>query len=189
MGRTDLTGLLAGGNGATGGMTDTARFIAACVAGDRAAAIGLTTPDPGLVSRLDQAELTALVYAAETGNEPAVSLMLDLGFPISVRRDDGATALHAAAFAGSAAVVRLLLDRGADPEAPDGQWDSGALEWAVIGSGFRPKTTPHPDWVGTVRILIDAGASTEGLSLSPDDQKPPGADVAELLRTYGIGGD
>ncbi|MGH3257482.1 MAG: ankyrin repeat domain-containing protein [Streptosporangiaceae bacterium] len=156
-----------------------------------------------LASRLDEAELTALVYAAEAGNEPAVSLMLDLGFPLDVRRDDGATALHAAAYAGSAPVVRLLLGRGADPEAPDGQWESGALEWAVIGSGFRPTTSPHPDWVTTVRILIESGASTEGLSLSPDAQKsgasteglslspdaqkPPSPEVADLLRTYGVG--
>ena len=127
------------------------------------------------------------MHAAEAGNEPAVSLMLDLGFPIDVRRDDGATALHAAAYAGSAPVVRLLLDRGADPEAPDGQWESPALEWAVIGSGFRPKTSPHPDWITTVRVLIEAGASTQGLSLSPDAQKPPSPEVAELLRTYGVG--
>jgi hypothetical protein len=117
--------------------------------------------------------------------------MLDLGFPIGVHSDDGATALHAAAYAGSAPVVRLLLGRGADPEAPDGQWDSPALEWAVMGSGERPDDCPAPDWVATVRVLIEAGASTECISsaLSPDNSKPPGADVAELLRTHGIGGD
>lgn len=199
-GRTDLAGLL-GGNG----LPDTTRFVGACAAGDRAAALDMLAAanltgdqaaalDPAaaagdLTGRLDQAELAALVYAAEAGNEPAVSLMLDLGFPLDVRRDDGATALHAAAYAGDAPVVRLLLDRGADPEAPDGQWESPALEWAVIGSGFRPRTSPHPDWITTVRVLIEAGASTRGLSLSPDDQKPPSPEVAELLRAYGVGSD
>jgi ankyrin repeat protein len=187
-GRTDLPGLL-GGNGTASGITDTARFVGACMRGDRAAATGLTTADPGLTGRLDQAELASLVHAAEAGNESAVSLMLDLGFPIDVRRDDGATALHAAAYAGSAAVVRLLLDRGADPEAPDGHWESPPLEWAVIGSGEQPKTRPNPDWITTVRVLIEAGASTQGISLSPDNPKPPSADVAELLRTYGVGSD
>ncbi len=179
-GRTDLAGLLGGD-----GLPDTTRFVGACVTGDRATALDLAAA----AADLDQAELAALVHAAEAGNEQAVSLMLDLGFPIDVRRDDGATALHAAAFAGSAPVVRLLLDRGADPEAPDGQWESPALEWAVIGSGFRPKTSPHPDWIATVRVLIEAGASTQGLSLSPDAQKPPSPEVAELLRTYGVGSD
>jgi len=179
-GRTDLAGLLGGD-----GLPDTTRFVGACVTGDRATALDLAAA----AADLDQAELAALVHAAEAGNEQAVSLMLDLGFPIDVRRDDGATALHAAAYAGSAPVVRLLLDRGADPEAPDGQWESPALEWAVIGSGFRPKTSPHPDWIATVRVLIEAGASTQGLSLSPDAQKPPSPEVAELLRTYGVGSD
>ena len=201
-GRTDLAGLLGGnarpdatpidGDGlpdavriGADGLPDTTRLVGACVAGDRAAALDLAAA----AAHLDQAELAALVYAAETGNEPAVSLMLDLGFPIDVRRDDAATALHAAAYAGSAPVVRLLLDRGADPEAPDGQWESPALEWAVIGSGFAPQTTPHPDWITTVRVLIEAGASTQGLSLSPDAQKPPSPEVAELLRSYGVGRD
>ena len=181
-GRTDLAGLL-GGNG----LPDTTRFVGAAATGDRAAALDLAATAAGLTSRLDRAELTALVYAAEAGNEPAVSLMLDLGFPLDVRRDDGATALHAAAYAGDAPVVRLLLARGADPEAPDEQWESPALEWAVIGSGFRPRTSPNPDWIATVRVLIEAGATTQNLDLSPDAQKPPSPDVAELLRTYGVG--
>jgi len=183
-GRTDLATILGGDD-----LPDTTRFVGACLTGDRAAALDLAAAAAGLTERLDQGELAALVHAAEVGNEPAVSLMLDLGFPIDVRRDDGATALHAAAYAGSAPVVRLLLDRGADPEAPDGQWESPALEWAVIGSGFRPKTSPHPDWIATVRVLIEAGASTGGLDLSPDALKPPSPEVAELLRTYGVGSD
>ena len=185
-GRTDLIELL-GGDGTAGGVTGTARLAGACMAGDRATAIGMTAADPGLISRLEQGELASLVHAAETGNGPAVSLMLDLGFPIGVRREDGATALHAAAYTGSTEVVRLLLDRGADPEALDGQWESPALEWALVGSGERPKTSPHSDWVATVRVLIEAGASTQDISLAPDEPKPPSAEVAELLRSYGVG--
>ena len=199
-GRTDLTGLLAGadaGGGAGGGagagatasgVTDTARLVGACMSGDRATAVRLTTEDPLLAGRLDPAELASLVHAAEDGNEPAVALMLDLGFPVGTRRDDdGATALHAAAYAGSAPVVRLLLDRGADLEALDAQWESPPLDWAVVGSGYRPATCTDPDWVATVRLLIEAGAAADGIDLSPDNSKPPGADVAELLRGYGIG--
>jgi ankyrin repeat protein len=193
-GRTDLTGLLAGAGAGAGagaaasGVTDTALLVGACMSGDRATAVRLTTEDPGLAGRLDPAELASLVHAAEAGNEPAVVLMLDLGFPVGARRDDdGATALHAAAYAGSAPVVRLLLDRGADLEALDAQWESPALDWAVVGSGYRPAQCPDPDWVATVRLLIEAGASADCLDLSPDNSKPPAADVAELLREYGIG--
>jgi hypothetical protein len=38
-------------------------------------------------------------------------------------------------------------------------------------------------------MLIEAGASTEGISLSPDAAKPPSAEVAELLRSYGVEAD
>jgi hypothetical protein len=94
---------------------------------------------------------------------------------------DGGTALHAAAHAGSAAAVRLLLERGADLEARDGTWDSTPLEWAMVGSGERPTGDPDADWVETVRTLLDAGASTEGIALSTGDPKSPSREVAELL--------
>jgi ankyrin repeat protein len=129
------------------------------------------------------------VPAAGAGKTVAVELMLDLGFPVNVRGEDGATPLHAAAYAGSATVIRLLLDHGADLAALDGTWESPPLDWAIVGSGYRPATCPDPDWVAAVRVLIEAGASTAEISLAPDDAKPPSAEVAELLRSYGLGAD
>jgi ankyrin repeat protein len=184
-GRTDLDGLLS----ARSGVTDTARFAGACMRADRDTAAGLAAADPGLVSRMEDGELAALVHAAEAGDETAVALMLDLGFPVGAQRpEDGGTALHAAAYAGSAPVVRLLIGRGANLEALDGQWESTPLDWAIVGSGYRPTSAPSPDWVATVRVLVEAGASTEDISLSPDSPKPPSPEVASLLRSYGSGG-
>jgi hypothetical protein len=40
----------------------------------------------------------------------------------------------------------------------------------------------NPDWPATVSVLFDAGASTAGIVLSPDDPKPPSPEVAALLR-------
>ena len=37
-------------------------------------------------------------------------------------------------------------------------------------------------WTGCVRLLIEIGASTQGITLSPDDPKPPSPEMAELLR-------
>jgi hypothetical protein len=39
-----------------------------------------------------------------------------------------------------------------------------------------------------VQALLDAGASLDGLTLSPDDPKPPSEEVAALLRTHGVPG-
>ena len=36
--------------------------------------------------------------------------------------------------------------------------------------------------------LIEAGASTHEITLSPDDPKPPSPEVADLLRQHGVGG-
>jgi hypothetical protein len=117
--------------------------------------------------------------------ELLVDLTLDLGFPIGARvGDDGGALLHAAAYAGSAEVVQLLLARGADLEACDSNWEATALSWAWIGSGERPTTNPKSDWPRTVQILLDAGTSTDGITFSPDDPKPPSREVADILRTH-----
>ena len=186
LGRSDLAGLLRRYR-ARDDATGTERFLSACLHADRARARRHLARDSGLVGRLTEAERGAIVHAAETGNTAGLALMLDLGFPTTARGDDGGTALHVAAYCGSAEAVRLLLDRGADIEARDTTWDDTPLGWAIVGSGERPKTNPDPDWIATAQTLIEAGASTAGVTLSPDDPKPPSPQVAELLRGYGIG--
>ena len=110
--------------------------------------------------------------------------MLDLGFPLEARGDDGGTALHAAAYNGSTQTVRLLLDRGADIEARDTSWNDAPLGWAAVGSGERPRTNNAADWIETARTLLEYGASTKEISLDPDNPKPPSREVAELLRAH-----
>ncbi len=140
--------------------------------------------DPGLPERLTGAQqAAALIRAAETGSAPAVSLMLDIGFQVDARGGDhGSTALHAAAFTGSAGIVGLLLARGADLEARDATWDSSPLNWAAVGSGGHTVDNPRPDWIAVVQALLEAGASTAGITLSPDDPYPPSPGVTDLLR-------
>jgi ankyrin repeat protein len=183
-GRLDLVELLRrhrADDQATGGD----KFLSACLQADRTSAQRQIAEDPGLLARLTDGERAAIVRAAEQGNSAAVALMLDLGFPLETRSGDhGATPLHAAAYSGSANTVRLLLDRGANIEARDTTWNSTPLHWAAIGSGEQPANDPAADWVETVRILIDAGASTDDITLSPDDPKPPSPEVTELLRTH-----
>ena len=173
--------------GARGDASDIDRFLSACLHTDHAEVRRQLAAHPGLPGRVARAAPDAVVRAAEAGHAPAVRRMLGLGFDIEARGDDGGTALHAAAYSGSADIVRFLLDRGADIEARDTTWDSPPLDWAIVGSGERPGSNPSPDWIATVRTLIEAGASTQDITLSPDDPKPPSPEVAQLLRGYGYG--
>jgi ankyrin repeat protein len=186
-GQHEVADLLAR-HGASTALSPVDEFLAACRRADRAAATAILSAEPGLAGRLTAEDHGVLIDAADHGHAEAVRLMLDLGFPPGTRSepDNGATALHLAAAAGSAGTVRLLLDRGAGIEARDTAWNSTPLEWAIVGSGMRLGHAPDPDWPATVGILLDAGASTDGIVLSPDDPKPPSPEVAALLRARGI---
>jgi ankyrin repeat protein len=175
-----------------GGDDPVDRLLEAILTGDGDVARSLAAADPGLVDRLEPADQAALVAAAERGNLAAVALRLELGFPIQARREgtdeDGGTALHAASWAGSAETVALLLEHGADLSARDTRWQSQPLEWALVGSGEAPASAPAPDWVTTVTLLLDAGASLDGITFNPDEPKQPSAAVRELLRSRGLAG-
>jgi ankyrin repeat protein len=186
-GQEQVAALLAR-HGASTALSSADEFLAACRRADRAAATAILSADPGLPGRLTPEDYRVLTDAADHGQTEAVRLMLDLGFPPGARseQDNGATALHLSAAAGSIGTVRLLLERGADIEARDTAWNSTPLEWAIVGSGMRLGHDPDPDWLVTVSALLDAGASTDGIVLSPDDPKPPSPEVAALLRARGI---
>jgi ankyrin repeat protein len=168
-------------------LADTDRFLGACLRADQDAVQRLLAEDPGLAGRLTDAQRAeVLIRAAETGNMPALRLMLDIGFPIDARGEHGGTVLHAAAYSGSSAAVRVLLDRGADLEARDATWNSTPLDWAVVGSGGQPADNPQADWMATASALLEAGASIAEITLSPDDPKAPSSEVADLLRRHGV---
>jgi ankyrin repeat protein len=175
-------------HGASTALSSDDEFLAACRHADRAAATAILAARPDLAARLTAEDHRVLTDAADHGHTEAVRLMLDLGFPPDARSepDNGATALHLAAAAGSIGTVRLLLERGAGIEARDTAWNSTPLDWAIVGSGMRLGHDPDPDWPATVSVLLDAGASTDGIALSPDDPKPPSPEVAALLRARGI---
>lgn len=183
-GRADLVALLRA-HGARDDTIPLDRLRSACINADQAAARRELAADPGLLDSPTQALGPPALSAAEVGNVDAVELVLSLGFPIDARvGEDGGSLLHVAAYAGSADVVAVLAARGADLDAHDTHWDDDPLGWAWVGSGERPTTNPDPDWLRTVQILLDAGASTDGISFSADDPKPPSREVADLLREY-----
>lgn len=182
-GRTDVVELL-GSHGAVTDATPVDRFLGACVRADRAAAERHLAAHPALLDELTGEDHRAITHAADHGDDAAVRLMLDLGFPLNAPvGDDGASPLHAAAGAGAAGLVAFLVGAGADIEAKDTTWAATPLCWATVGSGLGLGHDPRADWVTTVRTLIDAGASTEGVWVAG---KPPGEDVAAVLDAHGV---
>jgi ankyrin repeat protein len=178
-GKRDIAARLARA-GAADDATEIDRFLGACRCADRAQAEQILADHPDLLERMADDDWAALVDAAATGPAEAVALMLDLGFPVDSRQD-GETALHNAAYHGNAAAVRLLLEKGADVDARDGNFDGTPLGFATVGSGEQAGR--DGDWIRTVRMLVEAGASTSGVWL-PD--MPPSEEVAEILLGYGI---
>ncbi len=167
--------------GAPDDCTDVDRFIGACLAGDRQAAEWLLADRPDLRDRLTDQDRAVIVEAAASRPAEIIALMLDLGFSPHARRF-GDEPLHNAAYHGNAAAVGVLLGAGADIAARDGRFDGTPLAFATVGS--KEQAGRPGDWIKTVRLLIEAGASREGVWIPG---KPPSEEVMDLLRQYGIG--
>lgn len=69
--------------------------------------------------------------AARTGRVDVVELLLDLGTPTNVENANGERALHCAAWADSVPVARLLIERGAEIDARDRNYNATPLSWAI----------------------------------------------------------
>ncbi len=139
------------------------RLLAACTAGDRAAAEAVLRADPDALRSLTPADHARLPRAAWNGNPAAVRLMLDLGFDPATHEADGGTALHGAAWQGEAALVDLILahpavaDRRAElVSVTDPAYGSTPLGWCCHGSSVRRH--PAGDYPAVARLLVAAGA-------------------------------
>jgi ankyrin repeat protein len=160
--------------------TEADRFLGACLNADRQAARRLLVDHPDLMDGLDDEDRAVICQAAESRPAEALALMLELGFSSNARRF-GELPLHAAAYHGNAAGARMLLEAGAQVDARDEQFESTPLAFATVGSGER--AGKPGDWTGTVRLLIEAGATRDGAWIAG---KPPSEEVADLLTHYGI---
>jgi len=171
--------------GAPDDATDVDRFVGACLNADRDRAGRLLASHPGLLDRFDDTDRAVIVNAAGSRPAETIALMIDLGFSPHARDSHGfgwgEQPLHRAAYTGNVAVVRLLLEAGVEVDARDARFDATPLCYATVGS--REQAGKPGDWIQTVRLLIDAGASRDGVWV-PD--KPPSEEVMDLLRSYGI---
>jgi len=77
-------------------------------------------------------ELEKLIEASIRGAlEDVTAILDDCPELINMRDDLGATPLHYAALGGHSQVARLLVNRGADINAPDNQFGATPAGWAI----------------------------------------------------------
>ncbi len=138
-------------------------LVAACARGDETQAKSLAGADPDAVGTVIAAGGNVLAPFAGVGNAAGVGLLLDLGVPVDAMYEgDGyfdiapdSTALHVACWRAAHAVVRLLIDRGADVHRRDGQGRTaiGLAVKACTDSFWMEMAAPD-----SVQALLDAGA-------------------------------
>jgi hypothetical protein len=145
----------------------------------------------------------ALLQAVRKGDLAAVQAALDAGVPVDAKFRYDRTALSFAADRGQAAIVKLLLDRGADVNGKDTFYGATALVWAaqnghaevarlllargangagdVLDSGVEKKSAE------LVEAAVGSGKlSAEELSIALEESEKAGAaEIAAALRKAG----
>ena len=96
-------------------------------------------------TEIERGAITALFFAAQSGDVESARLLLDAGGNVNDAGADDNSVLVMATLSGQGPVARLLLERGADPNAADGGYS--ALHAAVLRR--------DPD---TAAALLDHGA-------------------------------
>ena len=123
----------------------------------------------------------ALHLCVEYGYAECVKLLLDAGADINMRSPNQLdfTPLMLAAYNNHTECARLLVESGADVFLRTGTWDYTALHWAMDSEAWevfkyllsvekiradkaliQDLFEPHPPHVESVRLLMDAGATT-----------------------------
>ena len=97
----------------------TLNFAEACAFGDEARALELLAQDPALLDRRSDDGFPPLGYAIFFGHPSLARTLVERGADVSAVADNvqRLQPVHAAASVGDIETLRLLLDRGADPNA------------------------------------------------------------------------
>jgi hypothetical protein len=93
-------------------------FFTACVLGRMDEVKADLEADPSRVHARGVHDLPALYFAAIGGDLEIAKRLLDGGADVNAKAESAAP-IHGAVMGGSAAMVRLLLEQGADPSLPD----------------------------------------------------------------------
>lgn len=157
-----------------GRASPTQRLLAACAAGDRGAARQIVVSHPGIVAGLRPEQMRLMADRAQANDTAAVELMAGLGFDPRVTGPDDGDPLHWAAFLGNAAMVRVLLRHDPPIGVRDAHYDGTPLDWCLHGA-LHGWMSQSGDFVATARLLLDAGARAEAITL------PTGRDDLDLV--------
>ena len=163
------------------------RLLVACHLGDGDAARAMIAEHPGIVERLGPVERGALTDEAWAANAPAVELMLELGFDpaaLSATAHNGGSALHCAAWQGSAECVAAILRRPSGRallEVRDLRYGATPLGWC--GHGSVNRGNPRGAYATIARQLISAGARVE-----PEMLEGQGSDEFMMVIEEAVGG-
>lgn len=98
----------------------TVDFFTACVLGRLEQVNDELASDPGQAAARGVHDLPSLYFAAIGGHLPIADRLLAAGAEVNARCESAAP-IHGAVMGGSAAMVKLLLERGADASLPDYQ--------------------------------------------------------------------
>lgn len=115
---------------------------------------------------------TPLIVATVTGQIEVVRFLIENGASLTVANNDGATALHTAAFFAHPEVVRLLIDHGAEVNAKNIR-------------GETPLDTVAAEWNGELQAFYHMLAVAFRLELDFHRIRSARPVVAELLRQSG----
>ncbi len=174
-------------------------FAAACFQLDRSRATSVLAEHPEYLH-----DPTPLLLAAEQDRADVVSLLLDLGMSPNLEHPRNRTrGLHNAAYNDALAVVRLLIDRGAEIDPRDAVHGTTPIYWAYWGRRLRAVDllAPHSRdvWaltsagkVDRLREVISAepqlaalGDEDDNLLFYLPDDEHAAAEIARLLVAHG----
>jgi ankyrin repeat protein len=166
-------------NGASADLQPVDTLVAACSRGDLSAAQAMLAAQPALRDAIGAEHYAVLYRAAERDDVEVVTALLACGFdPNRGDEEIGKSALHSAAMAGAANVVRILLAHGASVSVHDREFNAPPLVWAAEGSKSQAHTGADHAAVG--RMLLDAGSPTSWQQ--PTEE--PAEGIAETIERW-----
>ena len=126
--------------------------------------------DGGLKANAIERQLeSGFIWACEYGRTGVVTFLLENGMRVAAR-PHGETGLHQAAYAGHAAIVKLLLKRKAPVDVKDRRYDNTPLGWALHGWLYPPPEARRRNHVKVVALLVAAGATVNRKSVENDEE-------------------